>query len=127
MSHYGMDMAAAKGEIVCQGHADYCAEHGHAKHTVDGVDTGRCPRCGVRTIPASEEVPDNTEKFEALLDAERDVKHARTLEGFGIDAATRDRGRNDRIKAQAKLSAILNTFTLEELNAFNEYRKAQQS
>lgn len=124
--NYGMDMAAAKGQIVCQGHADYCAEHGHATHTVNGKDTGRCPRCGVITVPApaSEET---TAKFESLLDAERDVRHARTLEGFGIDAATRERGRKDRVKAQTKLSAILNTFTLEELTAFNEYRKTLAS
>lgn len=42
-------MAYANGETVLQGHANYCAEHGHARHLVDGVDQGYCPRCGDRT------------------------------------------------------------------------------
>ena len=37
------------GDVVTQGHANYCAEHGHATHKVDGVDTGVCPRCGAVT------------------------------------------------------------------------------
>lgn len=35
--------------VVTQGHADYCAAHGHATWTDDGVDMGRCPRCGTVT------------------------------------------------------------------------------
>jgi hypothetical protein len=34
---------------VKQGHADYCAQWGHATWTVDGADMGRCPRCGDST------------------------------------------------------------------------------
>lgn len=51
--HWAMSFPLAKGGDgnVCQGHADYCAEFGHAteKSTdVDGVTTvaGHCPRCG---------------------------------------------------------------------------------
>jgi predicted RNA-binding Zn-ribbon protein involved in translation (DUF1610 family) len=47
-------MAAAQGEPVTQRHADYCAEHGHATHTVDGAETGVCPRCGDVTVPAED-------------------------------------------------------------------------
>ena len=43
---YGMTMPASNGEPVCQGHADWCAEHGHAVWTVDGERMGTCPRCG---------------------------------------------------------------------------------
>jgi hypothetical protein len=32
--------------VICQGHADYCEEYGHAKHTVNGIVQDRCPRCG---------------------------------------------------------------------------------
>lgn len=32
--------------VVTQGDADYCRDFGHAFHTVDGVDSGTCPRCG---------------------------------------------------------------------------------
>lgn len=32
---------------VTQGHADYCAQYGHATWTEDGVTIPRCPRCGV--------------------------------------------------------------------------------
>lgn len=52
MTLYANDMASLKGEVVTQGHADYCAAHGHATHTVDGVDSGVCPRCGDVADPA---------------------------------------------------------------------------
>lgn len=48
---HAMDMAALKGETVTQGHADFCAEHGHAKHTHDGVVSAFCPRCGAIIAP----------------------------------------------------------------------------
>lgn len=37
--------------VVQQGHADACARWGHAFHKIDGVDQGRCPRCGEVTNP----------------------------------------------------------------------------
>jgi hypothetical protein len=49
---YALDMAALHGRPVCQGHADYCAAHGHGKNVVDGVERGWCPRCGEVTVPA---------------------------------------------------------------------------
>lgn len=42
---YGMDMAAASGRAVLQGHADYCAAHGHATNTVNGELQPYCARC----------------------------------------------------------------------------------
>lgn len=48
---YGLTYPALNGDVVTQGHADYCSDHGHATHTVDGVDTGRCPRCGELKAP----------------------------------------------------------------------------
>lgn len=45
-------MAALRGEPVTQAHTDYCAAHGHAAHTVDGVASETCPRCGEVTEPA---------------------------------------------------------------------------
>lgn len=52
---FGMTFPALNGETVQQGHADYCAEHGHAKHRdVDGNVSAYCPRCGaVRETPAA--------------------------------------------------------------------------
>lgn len=42
--------------VVCQGHADYCAENGHASHTIDGIVQPRCPRCGdLREDPEPED------------------------------------------------------------------------
>lgn len=48
---WARDMAAAQGRPVLQGHADYCAEHGHADHITvdaDGVESTSlwCGRCG---------------------------------------------------------------------------------
>lgn len=38
--------------MILQGHADACAEFGHASWVVDGKDVGRCPRCGEVTSHA---------------------------------------------------------------------------
>lgn len=46
---YRMSYPAATGDVITQGHANYCAANGHAKWTVAGVDTGRCPRCDEKT------------------------------------------------------------------------------
>ncbi len=50
-----MSFPAINGEVVTQGHADYCAEHGHASHTVGTDVSPNCPRCGssriVVTVP----------------------------------------------------------------------------
>lgn len=43
-----LDYPAVDGRVVTQGHADYCATHGHAKYVKDGVPQGMCPRCGAR-------------------------------------------------------------------------------
>lgn len=43
------DFPALDGRPVTEGHAKVCAAQGHAHHTVDGADTGVCPRCGVVT------------------------------------------------------------------------------
>lgn len=48
-SHFGIEIPAAEGTTVQQGHADYCESYGHAFWVVDGVDKGLCPRCGVVT------------------------------------------------------------------------------
>lgn len=37
---------ALVGGVVTERHARVCRERGHARHTVDGTDTGLCPRCG---------------------------------------------------------------------------------
>lgn len=39
-------MPAINNEPVTTAHVMTCLLHGHAIHTVDGVDTGICPRCG---------------------------------------------------------------------------------
>lgn len=41
-----LDFPALDGRPVTQGHANMCTSKGHATHTVNGVDTGVCPRCG---------------------------------------------------------------------------------
>jgi hypothetical protein len=48
-----LDYPATEGRTVTEAHARICAERGHATWTVDGTDTGRCPRCGEVTIPAT--------------------------------------------------------------------------
>lgn len=38
--------AALAGQPVTEAHARHCRDHGHATHTINGVGTGVCPRCG---------------------------------------------------------------------------------
>lgn len=46
---------ALNGGVVTERHARICREQGHASHSVDGKDTGVCPRCGDVTQPADAE------------------------------------------------------------------------
>ena len=46
MDIYRLSYPAVTGDTVTQGHADYCAAHGHGTYTVNGVVQGWCPRCG---------------------------------------------------------------------------------
>lgn len=43
---FAMEMPALNGDVVTQGHADYCAENGHATHTTGDDVSPWCPRCG---------------------------------------------------------------------------------
>lgn len=52
-NNYRNDYPVIDGRIVCQGHADACAEFGHATYTIDGVDQGYCPRCNEVTEKAA--------------------------------------------------------------------------
>lgn len=83
-SQFAMSYPALDGAVVMQGHADYCREHGHATWTVDGVDTGTCPRCGVTTAPA-EAAPaeDTTEDAPAVFQAKWDY-----VESHGLQTVT---------------------------------------
>lgn len=45
-SIYANSHPAAMGEVVKQGHVDYCRDNGHATYVVDGIDQGYCSRCG---------------------------------------------------------------------------------
>lgn len=41
-----LDFPVVTGGTVTEGHARYCRENGHARHTFDGVVSPWCPRCG---------------------------------------------------------------------------------
>lgn len=57
-STYGIDMAAAWGRAVQQGHTDYCTTHGHARYLLPDGELNPaktdCPRCG---RPAADPAP----------------------------------------------------------------------
>lgn len=59
-SNYRNDYPVADGRMVCQGHADACAEYGHATWVIDGIDQGVCPRCNEVTRPAAATIPATT-------------------------------------------------------------------
>lgn len=50
------DFPAVTGRTVTERHARICRENGHATHTVNGADSGLCPRCGEVTAPQEIEV-----------------------------------------------------------------------
>lgn len=52
--HFRMSYPAASGEMILQGHADACAEFGHATWVIDGVKQLRCPRCGENVATEAE-------------------------------------------------------------------------
>lgn len=67
------DMAALNGLTVQQGHVNYCAEHGHAEHIVNGSLQSMCPRCGddigeIRAVIGAY-ILGITERLESLSDA----------------------------------------------------------
>ena len=49
---YANECPILTGDTVTQGHADYCAEHGHATYTQNGKAVPWCPRCG-DNLPSS--------------------------------------------------------------------------
>lgn len=53
---YGRTFPALDGGTVTQGHADWCAKHGHATHKVDGeLASMYCIRCGAPLPEAADE------------------------------------------------------------------------
>lgn len=46
MTNYKLSYPAVNGDVVTEGHANYCKANGHATHVVDGVESSLCPRCG---------------------------------------------------------------------------------
>ena len=46
MTNYKLSYPAVNGEVVTEGHTNYCKTNGHATHVVDGVESNLCPRCG---------------------------------------------------------------------------------
>jgi hypothetical protein len=110
---------ALNGETVTEAHAAFCAERGHATHTVDGVDTGVCPRCGeVKGADA-----EMAEKFERMLFLEDRSKTFRALAVMGSNAETRKYGERDLKKVKAELFELLDTLTSAEFEMFKGYRK----
>jgi hypothetical protein len=54
MTHsFLLTMPALTGDVVTERHTAVCRTRGHATHTVNGVDSGACPRCGATKRPVS--------------------------------------------------------------------------
>jgi hypothetical protein len=56
-NNFRMDYPITDGRPVLQGHADACAQYGHATWNKDGVAQGVCPRCGEITSAADTTIP----------------------------------------------------------------------
>lgn len=66
LSRFAMSFPVINGEVVTQGHADYCMANGHATHTANGVVAPFCPRCGLKTEQAAEALADWERALSAL-------------------------------------------------------------
>jgi sigma54-dependent transcription regulator len=111
---------ALAGETVTEAHVQTCRERGHAARTVDGTDSGACPRCGEVTTDA-------VAKFDRVLDLEAAVRLTRTARAFnGAGVPNFRKAQQDQGIAgdAARLSAAIDALTPAELAAFGEYRKA---
>lgn len=102
-ARWGMDMAAAQGRAVLQGHADYCSEHGHADHTTvteDGQDytSPYCARCGMEVRTRRQELaagqlvrmyPRHAAPFTAeVLDVHEGIVTLTARQGVALDTFT---------------------------------------
>ena len=77
-SNFRMSYPAARGEMVLQGHADACAEFGHAAWVIDGVTQPRCPRCG-ETTATEEEIEAYVTLLKATAAAEAEERRIKEL------------------------------------------------
>lgn len=119
-----MTYPALNGEIVTKRHARICREQGHATHTVDGVDTGICPRCGDITVTV--EIPTGpVEFFDLMLKLEGDIKTWKLQETFGRYDWDRGRGYDNRIRCQRELDGLFGELSMVELAAFGAYRASR--
>lgn len=81
MTNYALSYPAVNGDTVTQGHADYCATHGHGTYTVDGVVAAFCPRCGEAT---SHRFLNTVEAMDYTLDEIDDLTD-RKVEAIEVD------------------------------------------
>lgn len=58
-NRYATSYPALNNDVVTQGHSDYCADTGHASHTVGGVLSTFCPRCGESRTHDHHDTPGN--------------------------------------------------------------------
>jgi hypothetical protein len=66
-------------------------------------------------------------KFDAIIEAEYEVRRAHALAAMGNDMDTRFRGERDLKVCRAKLNALLDALTMEEANEFGPYRAAAKN
>lgn len=87
--------AALRGDVVTQGHADYCTTNGHATYKVDNVDQGMCPRCGEVTTVAGDptiitRVWDDQERITTYICKPWRKQDGHNLEEFCVDPSLQE-------------------------------------
>lgn len=76
-SRYATSFPVLTHDAVTQGHTDYCAERGHATHTVGEVVSPFCPRCGARPEPTpAEEAAHDDEVERSIAEHEESLLEA---------------------------------------------------
>jgi len=65
-------------------------------------------------------------KFDAIIDAEYEVRRSHALAAMGSDINIRYRGERDLKTSRAKMNALIDALTMEEAAEFGPYRAAQK-
>lgn len=112
---YAHSYPALTGETVTQGHANYCAAHGHATYTQDGIVAPYCPRCGVNTTrtPAQQAAYDRLMGDAGTVATQQAVPTTRVCDHCHATHATMSASYGDTEWVRMVCATCAPTFTLD--------------
>lgn len=123
-----VEFPAVTGQPVTERHARKCREAGHGTHTVNGEDTGFCPRCGAVKTPEFTE--DEVATFERILDMEDTARVTENVAGCQLGAGVPGFRRGQIVVSRkadkARLFEAIDGLSPAQLVRFGEYRRGRK-